>query len=613
MTSRRSQAGRMRRRLLAVLPLMAVLTVFGPAGPAAAHAYLTVTNPADGADLTAAPGTLRLGFSESVELEATRIEVTGEDGVRIPVRSLHIVKGESTEEPSAVTGRLPRLARGAYRVSWETLSSDDLHRTSGTFTFGVGRAVHATAFREPAPRVEEVGLRWLLFGGLSLALGGLLAGRLYRRSGTALAARRCRPAAVAGATVGLLASAALLADQVASSGLPLDRVLRNGYGTHWAIRAGGFVLLAAAAMLAGGRRRRYAAVATGLGAASVGVGSALLGHSSAGSGGPTRIAADASHLLAAATWAGTLLILGAALVRERGRTGERRPSTAALRAFRVPAAAAVSVMVVTGCYLASHVVGSVDAALLTTYGRALLLKLGLFAVIAVLGLVNTRRLHRPDRPGGPRRTVIAEAAVAVVVLGLAAILTSGQPAREPQFVAVSAPRTAPFAQETVADLQETLRVGPNRPGSNIVLVEVFQTRRPAPGPVTQVLVRAVDNAGRTTPRRPASQASGAGPWSAPLQLAASGPTRIEVSVVRPGLPLETYLFDWVVGQPQQPVRAVSVSNRPIGGPLRELATWLAGLAVLGWAVVALRRRSRHPAPTRTSVDGERPVELAGVR
>src|SRR5207253_1092525 len=112
--------------------------------------------------------------------------------------------------------------------------------------------------------------------------------------------------------------------------------------------------------------------------------------------------------------------------------------------FGVPAAAAVSVLVISGCYLASGVVGSVDAALLTTYGRTLLLKLGLFAVIAVLGLVNTRRLHRADRPQASRRTVVAEAVVALAVLGLAAVLTSGQPAREPQFVAVSAARTAPF-------------------------------------------------------------------------------------------------------------------------------------------------------------------------
>ena len=46
---------------------------------------------------------------------------------------------EDTEEPVEVVATLPTLQRSSYRVSWETLSSDDLHRTSGVLVFGVGR------------------------------------------------------------------------------------------------------------------------------------------------------------------------------------------------------------------------------------------------------------------------------------------------------------------------------------------------------------------------------------------------------------------------------------------------------------------------------------------
>ena len=70
---------------------------------------------------------------------------------------------------------LPTLHRSSYRVSWETLSSDDLHRTSGVLVFGVGQAVTAGGLDEPAPPPLEAALRWLVLVGLSGALGGALA------------------------------------------------------------------------------------------------------------------------------------------------------------------------------------------------------------------------------------------------------------------------------------------------------------------------------------------------------------------------------------------------------------------------------------------------------
>ena len=69
-------------------------------------------------------------------------------------------------------------------------------------------------------------------------------------------------------------------------------------------------------------------------------------------------------------------------------------SRSVLRAFGPPAAGCVGVMVVTGVYLSSEVIGSVDAALFTTYGRTLLLKVTLAVVAGSLALVNTLRLHR---------------------------------------------------------------------------------------------------------------------------------------------------------------------------------------------------------------------------
>ncbi|MDT4906823.1 MAG: copper transport protein, partial [Pseudonocardiales bacterium] len=137
------RAGNWPRRVrlaVAVLAMSAGLVVLSPSSPASAHAFLTDSNPADGAVLAAAPGTLRLQFSESVVIAATRIDIVDSGGHHYKptaLRLVHTGSGDSTEEPAQIVGDLPALARSAYRVSWETLSSDDLHRTSGLLVFGV--------------------------------------------------------------------------------------------------------------------------------------------------------------------------------------------------------------------------------------------------------------------------------------------------------------------------------------------------------------------------------------------------------------------------------------------------------------------------------------------
>lgn len=76
---------------------------------------------------------------------------------------------------------LPALPQDAYRLEWQTLSSDDLRRTAGVVVFGIGRAVTAGQLVEPAPRAEEVLLRLAIFLSLGLVLRGLLAARTLRR------------------------------------------------------------------------------------------------------------------------------------------------------------------------------------------------------------------------------------------------------------------------------------------------------------------------------------------------------------------------------------------------------------------------------------------------
>jgi copper transport protein len=603
---------------IGLVGLVAALAVLvGPVPAAQAHAFLAGSSPSDGQLLADPPAQIRLGFSESVVLSATRIDVVDATGRHLDLTGLRIESSADAadlEQPVEIVVDLPPMDRSAYRVSWATLSSDDLHATEGVLVFGVGQAVTAGGLDEPSPRPVEATLRWLLLLGLSGALGGPLALRLLvRAAGSDGATSLARRSASGGAVVGAVVAVLLLLDQLGASGADPVRLLGGGYGARWAVREVGLVVLAASGLSRVRASSRHS-VLFGVGAALACVGTATLGHSAGGGGlDVMRIAASAAHLAGAATWSGCLTVLTVALVLSvRGGPTTRQVAGRALRAFGPPAAVCVSVVVVTGFYLTSGVVGSVDAALGTTYGRALLLKVGLAAAAGALALVNTSRLHRAARLRPPRRTVVAEAVLGLAVLGLAAVLTSGQPAMEPQLVQSATPPSDGPVVRQVVDLQETLDIRPNRPGPNVVIVEVFDTRRPAPAPVRSVEV-AVVSADGTVGTPSVAERLGNGRWSVNATLASAGSAHVQVVAHRDGLADATVDYPWSIGSLTDPPIA-RVSTAPIRDQLRAAALAVSLAVLLGWWVglaVAERRRSSRIVPTGGSETSPLPDDRLG--
>ncbi len=572
--------------LLTALGLLCLL-----ATPAQAHAYLVSSNPADGSTTTRAPRELRLSFSEHVVPEATRIEIVGSDGGRTTVHHVRLLTEDptDTEEPSTVVAPLPALAQDGYRLSWETLSGDDLHRTAGVLVFGVGRTVAPVGSASTGPRPEEAVLRGGLLACLAVAAGGLLASRVLRRSGRT-GPDEPDPALVV--RLGLGASGAalgialwLFVDQLVASGPGATAVLTGGYGARWLVRMAGLVLLTWTWTV---RRRTTGAeagwmpfrVAAAAGVVLTSLGTALVGHVGS-SGGPVRLVASTVHVAAATTWAGAVVCLAAVVLLEREDRVVQLLRT--LRAFGVPAAGCLTLAAVTGVFLASGVVGSVDAALLTTYGRALVVKVLLVAVAAALGLRHHRRVRGPHDLDLPRRGLVVEGCVLLTVLGVTALLASSGTATDPTLVRSGAAASTIVSRQ-VADLQVSAGLGPNVPGRAVAIVDVFDTRRPAPAPVTGVDLRL---GARTLPLRSLVD----GHWSAPVSLDAPGPHSLTVVVHRSGIPDTTGRFGWVVGGSAH--HAVVVSQRPLGPRLLLGSELLALVAGLGWTVVALRLRRRR--------------------
>lgn len=191
------------------------------------------------------------------------------------------------------------------------------------------------------------------------------------------------------------------------------------WGEGWRLQAASALLLcvgAAAAAVSRGEAGGSGAAArrlTALAAVAAAFAVPQTGHAAAE---PYRWVLHGLHVVGAGAWAGTLL----ALVSLRG--DGRRALPRLLQAFDALAAPAVVVVGVTGLWASSLYLGGFGNLVSTEYGRLLLAKGSVVAVMAALGGVNWWRLRRPERVGLPL-TVYLEAGLALGVVVLTAWLT----------------------------------------------------------------------------------------------------------------------------------------------------------------------------------------------
>jgi putative copper resistance protein D len=131
---------------------------------------------------------------------------------------------------------------------------------------------------------------------------------------------------------------------------------------------------------------------------------AWTGHagSTAGAMGILHLTADTLHLLAAAIWIGGLVSLVLLLSVSRNDQTDAGVSFArdATERFSTMGVAIVVVILATGVINAWILVGSLQALIVTDYGRLLMLKVALFGVMLLVAAINrfwlTPRLALPS-------------------------------------------------------------------------------------------------------------------------------------------------------------------------------------------------------------------------
>ncbi|MGK5520975.1 copper resistance CopC/CopD family protein [Micromonospora sp. URMC 107] len=424
-------------RLIATAGLLVTVVALltAPAGPASAHAVLVSSSPIASAVVSNGPAEVVLTFSESVRKVPGKIRVIAPDGSRAD-------RGEPTFEGTVVTVPVdPAGARGTYLVSYRVISTDS-HPVSGAFTYSVGAPStppvdsgddsRADPFVGNAVKVAKyagyAGL--LLLVGPALVLAALWPRRLPRRG----------PARLAWTGLGLLAVSTVAnlllqvpytagGDVFDVTGEGLSDVLGSSFGAAHLIRLG---LLAAAAFLlrplmAGPVERSDLVILGVLGAAAL-VTWPLAGHPAASPAPAVSVVVDTVHLGGMAVWMGGLVMLAAFLLPR----ADERELGAILPIWSRWAALAVSALLLAGTVQALIEVATPRALVDTTYGRLVLGKIGLFALVIAVAAYSrqlVRRRTAAGRPTSMRRAVWAELAITAVVLGLSAVLVQTTPAR----------------------------------------------------------------------------------------------------------------------------------------------------------------------------------------
>ena len=285
-------------------------------------------------------------------------------------------------------------------------------------------------------------LRWLLFAGLSGALGGLAGRGLSRQYKGAAAGPLPAPWALRSSLLGLIAAAGLAVaaagDGSLAAGLahPLaHRLSSSTSGVIAIIEVAGFA--AAAALL----RLRLAGLsvvpllavvgAEGVRAHPEGiipVGGAMLTY---------------AHLLPAALWSGMLLYVLRAAIGWRSDPSAVR---GLIRLYGNAAAWLFALVVATGV-VSALVLVPLGSLLTTAYGIVVIIKAAVVAVVAVLAVAGRVWLrHQPAAGAGPALVTKLECgmlAVALAITGLLTVLTP--PAARYNPGAARAPAVGPAA------------------------------------------------------------------------------------------------------------------------------------------------------------------------
>jgi copper transport protein len=421
----------MRRALLIAFAALAFPAV------ASAHATLRSTTPQFGTELQRSPEQIGLHFDQTVKVLPGSIKVLNGVGAQFALQSR--VEGRD------VVARVLPLKLGTYTVRWRAISADS-HVVSGVWTFGVrvpAPAV-ANAYGAGGPTTTEHLVRWAWFLGLALAIGalGLRVICLRELAVPRALERKIVVASGIGVVISLQAGIAAFSLRAEDAlQLPFGNFLYGDLSPMAATRFGqafvvmtlGFALVLTLLYLSWLLDRTDLLLPAFVLALLFAGGLSWSGHDALDPGSSWKTAiADWVHIAAASIWIGGLATM-VGLVWY-GAPELRR---AAFLSFSRMATVLIALVLAAGTYLAIVRLPHLHDLWTESYGRVLLVKIGLVCFALLWGafhhFVIAPALQRADAGFLTRlgRSLAGESLVGVAVLLVAAVLVDSKPPPRP--------------------------------------------------------------------------------------------------------------------------------------------------------------------------------------
>jgi copper transport protein len=433
------------RRLATGVGIVALATTIF-ARPAQAHAELTDSTPAPDSVLEQSPDAIVLTFSETVDIVDDSIRLVDPAGEAIDVGPVRREDGAHTVAVDVDTELV-----GSYVVGWHVVSAD-AHPIGGAFTFAVGQVTST----DPA-LVDDVlaqsgdtggsngwlGVgRWLSYAGIAVLVGGFVI--LAACASSLLGTQRARLLLGLGADAAAIGTLVMLGAQSAVLGDgPFDpdgwvAVIESRAGRWWFVR---LLLLVMAPLVLVAARRVLNRRPFVIGAGAYGV--VLLcvvaagGHAVTGRDVAVGFLATLIHLAAMSLWVGGIVAIVVVVRRDLWSVAAR---------FSPIALGAVIALAITGVINAWRQLDGFASITDSSYGRWLLVKLLLVAVVVAAAAVSRVQLRQrrvatpvlaastvgaagaPDKSRGLRRSVTVELiGMAVVLVATVGLVNSPPP------------------------------------------------------------------------------------------------------------------------------------------------------------------------------------------
>lgn len=423
-SNRPLQAALVRLGFLAIIVLAMLV---GAASPAAAHAELASSSPANGTTAAHCPATISLVFDEAV--------ATG--GLAVTINKVAATPHATATDNQHFVVQVHACKPGTVVLTWRTVSADDGHVANGMIHFGVG---HSEVVGAAAASVSTASLTgtWLAAaratGYICLALlgGGLLFLTFLWPAGANLG--RVRFMIAGSALVGLVAAVGALWATIRMSGMSLTLALRLPFGREYAALALLWTLVAVVVVdflqrgeeALGRLAWRVSVLVLFLAMAAM---EAMSAHGYASAHPVLGLAADLTHLGAMSAWIGGLVILATAVIpKVRGEELNQ-----VVQRFSRWARIAVASIVISGLGLLCVVILPLSKFWGTHYADVLIIKMAVL-VLALAAATGSRtwvnRLRTRASTAGVAliaSSVGVETLCALAVLAAAGTLVTSSP------------------------------------------------------------------------------------------------------------------------------------------------------------------------------------------